>query len=73
MVHAALPREEEGLKAAVAEVEALGVRAAYVTCDVSHLDELPGMVERTSSFFGSPDILVNAAGVNLREPWKGEP
>ncbi|MGB5618862.1 MAG: SDR family NAD(P)-dependent oxidoreductase, partial [Desulfobacterales bacterium] len=46
VVHAALPREEEGLKEAVTEVEALGVRAAYVTCDVSHLDELPGMVER---------------------------
>jgi len=71
VVHAALPREEEGLKEAVTEAEALvGVRAAYVTCDVSHLEELSGMVERASSFFGSPDILVNAAGVNLRESWE---
>ncbi len=44
--------------------------AAYETCDVSNFDELPGMVERASSCFGSPDILVNAAGVNLREPWE---
>ena len=70
VVHAALPREKKALKEAVREVETLGMRAAYETCDVSNLDELPGMVERASSYFGSPDILVNAAGVNLREPWE---
>lgn len=70
VVHAALPREEKALQEAVREVETLGARAAYETCDVSNLDELPGMVERASSHFGSPDILVNAAGVNLREPWE---
>ena len=69
VVHAALPREENALKAAVTEVQSLGVKAAYVTCDVSDLEALPPMVEKASSFFGSPDILVNAAGVNLREPW----
>jgi len=70
VVHAALPREEQALKEAVKEVETLGLRAAYETCDVSNLDELPGMVERAASHFGSLDILVNAAGVNLREPWE---
>lgn len=70
VVHAALPREEKALKEAVKEVETLGFSSAYETCDVSNLDELPGMVERASSYFGSPDILVNAAGVNLREPWE---
>jgi NAD(P)-dependent dehydrogenase (short-subunit alcohol dehydrogenase family) len=70
VVHAALPQEVKALKEAVREVETLGMRAAYETCDVSNLDELPGMVERAASFFGSPDILVNAAGVNLREPWE---
>ena len=69
VVHAALPREEEGLKAAVADVESVGSRADYVTCDVSQLDSLPDMAERAAACFGSPDILVNAAGVNLREPW----
>ena len=68
VVHVALPREEKALKEAVEEVETLGVSAAYETCDVSNLDELPDVVERASSHFGSPDILVNAAGVNLREP-----
>lgn len=70
VVHAALPQEEEALKEAVTESESSGARAAYVTCDVSHIEELPGMVERASSFFGAPDVLVNAAGVNLREPWE---
>lgn len=69
VIHAALPQEEEGLKKAVAEIESRGSRAAYVTCDVSQLDVLPSMVERAGEYFGTPDILVNAAGVNLREHW----
>ena len=70
VVHAALPREEGALKDAVSDIEKISGRAAYVTCDVSQIEELPVMVERASSFFGTPDILVNAAGVNLREPWE---
>ena len=69
VVHAALESEENALKEAVSEVEGSGGKAAYVTCDVSKMDALAGMVEQASSFFGSPDILVNAAGVNLRESW----
>ena len=69
VVHAALPHEEEGLKAAVADIESMGSRAAYVTCDVSQLDNLPAVAEQAAACFGSPDILVNAAGVNLREAW----
>ena len=49
VVHVALPREKEALKEAVKEVEALGVSAAYETCDVINLDELPGLAERASS------------------------
>jgi NAD(P)-dependent dehydrogenase (short-subunit alcohol dehydrogenase family) len=34
-----------------------GVRAAYVTCDVSQFDELPGMVDNApASCFGSAPI-----------------
>jgi NAD(P)-dependent dehydrogenase (short-subunit alcohol dehydrogenase family) len=69
VIHAALEPEENALKEAVSQVEGAGGKAAHVTCDVSRFDELPGVVESASSFFGSPDILVNAAGVNLREPW----
>jgi gluconate 5-dehydrogenase len=69
VIHAALEAEENALKEAVAEVERAGGKAASVTCDVSQIDQLPGVAEKASSFFGSPDILVNAAGVNLRESW----
>ena len=69
VVHAALEQEEDALQEAVTQVEQAGGKAAHVTCDVSRFDALPGVVEKASSFFGSPDILVNAAGVNLREPW----
>ncbi|MBW1945283.1 MAG: SDR family NAD(P)-dependent oxidoreductase, partial [Deltaproteobacteria bacterium] len=69
VVHAALKQEEDALQEAVTHVERAGGKATYVTCDVSRFDKLPGVVENVSSVFGSPDILVNAAGVNLREPW----
>jgi len=69
VVHAALPHEEEGLKAAVTDVESIGSRATYVTCDVSQLDQLTAVAERAAACFGPPDILINAAGVNLRESW----
>jgi gluconate 5-dehydrogenase len=69
VIHAALESEENALQEAVAQVEGSGAKAAYVTCDVSSLDALPGAVKQASTFFGPPDILVNAAGVNLREPW----
>ncbi len=70
VIHAALEAEESALQEAVAGVESAGGKAAYVKCDVSRFDALPGVVEKAATFFGSPDILVNAAGVNLREPWE---
>ena len=69
VVLVALPGEAVQLEATKAEIEAAGGRAAHVCCDVCRLDDLPGMVQRATALFGSPDILVNAAGVNLREPW----
>ncbi|UCD78024.1 MAG: SDR family oxidoreductase [Desulfobacterales bacterium] len=69
VIHAALEAEENALQEAVAQVKGSGGKAAYVTCDVSKLEALPEAVEQASSFFGPPDILANAAGVNLREPW----
>jgi NAD(P)-dependent dehydrogenase (short-subunit alcohol dehydrogenase family) len=69
VVHAALEQEEDALKDAVKDVEKIGGKAAYLTCDVSDTDELANMAEKSASFFGPPDILVNAAGVNFRESW----
>lgn len=70
VVHAALEQEEDALKDAVKDVEKIGGKAAYLTCDVSDPDELANMAEKSASFFGAPDILVNAAGVNFRQSWE---
>ena len=70
IVHVALPSEEEALKDAVKDVEKIGGKAAYLMCDVSDVDALAKMAEKSSSFFGAPEILVNAAGVNFRQSWE---
>ncbi len=46
-------------------------RDAHILClpfDVSDLDALPELA-RQAEPFGTPDILVNAAGLNPRKPW----
>ncbi len=62
-------RRETPLEEAVDRIIAAGGQAARVTADMERIDELPGLAEKAASFFGPPDILVNAAGINLREPW----
>ncbi len=69
VVHVALASEEEALRGAVRDIEKNGGKAAYLTCDVSNMEALAEMAGKSASFFGAPHILVNAAGVNLRQPW----
>lgn len=69
VIHVALPSEEAALKSAVEDVERLKKNSAYLTCDVSDMEALAEMAKKAPSFFGPPDILVNAAGINLRQPW----
>jgi NAD(P)-dependent dehydrogenase (short-subunit alcohol dehydrogenase family) len=69
VIHVALPSEEAALKEAVMDAERLKRKSAYLTCDVSDMDGLAKMAQKAPSFFGPPDILVNAAGINLRQPW----
>ena len=68
VIHVA--RKEEALKDAVKDVENINGKAAYLTCDVSNMDDLAETAEKSASFFGAPDILVNAAGVNMRQSWE---
>ncbi|WP_348651373.1 SDR family oxidoreductase [Grimontia sp. SpTr1] len=42
--------------------------AAIETVDLNKRETLPRFIEKVSSHFGAPDVLVNAAGVNLRQP-----
>jgi gluconate 5-dehydrogenase len=67
VVHVA--RRQDPLKDAADRIIAAGGRAAWVTADMEQIDALGKLAEKAASFFGPPDILVNAAGINLREPW----
>jgi meso-butanediol dehydrogenase/(S,S)-butanediol dehydrogenase/diacetyl reductase len=51
------------LEAAAKEVEARGVRALALTCDVRSAEQAAAAVERAARELGSLDLLVNNAGV----------
>lgn len=70
VVYASLPSEEAQLAETVEQARSEGYRADYETCDVTDTDGLAAFAEGVRGKFGAPDILVNAAGVNLRERWE---
>ncbi|HET7136583.1 MAG TPA: SDR family NAD(P)-dependent oxidoreductase, partial [Casimicrobiaceae bacterium] len=45
-----------------------GGRAASVPCDLARRNGIGDCAKRAATFFGPPDIVVNAAGVNIRKP-----
>ncbi len=49
-------------------VAARGGRCAAVAADLADRDELDRAAHHVAAIFGEPDILVNAAGVNVRPP-----
>jgi NAD(P)-dependent dehydrogenase (short-subunit alcohol dehydrogenase family) len=57
---------------ALCEVEAgvvsRGGRGAWLATDLADRNELAGFADRCAEVFGEPDILVNAAAINLRPP-----
>jgi gluconate 5-dehydrogenase len=57
-------RLEETRKA----IESKGGRAATIACDLTDRTAIEACASGAPSFFGSPDILVSAAGVNIRIP-----
>jgi gluconate 5-dehydrogenase len=63
-----LARRAAELEEARVEVEAEGGRAAPLAADLADRASLRAAAARARDFFGDPDILVNAAGVNLRGP-----
>lgn len=50
------------------QIRALGRRALTLPLDVTRVEEIRGVVQRVHDEFGRLDILVNAAGINLRKP-----
>lgn len=61
-------RREEKLREAAAEIEASGGRAAAMPADLGDRGLLPKLAGRAAAVFGPIDILINAAGVNYRQP-----
>ncbi|CZF86492.1 MULTISPECIES: SDR family NAD(P)-dependent oxidoreductase [Grimontia] len=61
-------RHAETLAQTAVAIASEGRDAAIETVDLNKRETLPRFIEKVSSHFGSPDILVNAAGVNLRQP-----
>lgn len=62
-----LGRREEQLQQAVSEIEAAGGTAAPLRADLGDRGLLAAIAERAAQPFGAVDILVNAAGINLRQ------
>ena len=45
-----------------------GVEVTPISADLSDLDAIPDIATRIAEPYGPPDILINAAGINTREP-----
>jgi len=58
-----LARTEQDLVEVAKEIEALGVKAAYATADVSSIEEVNAAVEKLKTSLGPVDILINNAGI----------
>jgi len=61
-------RNPEKSAAAVAALEALGVRSAFVALDVANPESCRAMIAEVLDRFGRLDILVNNAGMSIRKP-----
>ena len=62
-------RTEADLEKVAAQIRERGRRALVLPADVSDLDALPALVERTVAEFGGIDILVNNAGGTMSKPF----
>jgi NAD(P)-dependent dehydrogenase (short-subunit alcohol dehydrogenase family) len=61
-------RGANGLAATQRAIAAEGARAAILSCDLAERARLAACAERARAAFGAPDILVCAAGINIRKP-----
>jgi len=52
----------------IAAWAATGGAVAAISADLSDLDAIPDTARRVAEPYGAPEILVNAAGINTREP-----
>ena len=62
-------RREPALRAAAARMHADGIAADIIACDLTDIGQVRGCAREALTRHGAIDILVNAAGVNLRQPY----
>jgi gluconate 5-dehydrogenase len=65
-----LARREGELQAAAARLRSQGIAADALAADLAALAGLQAVAQRAEQVLGGVDILVNAAGVNLRQPFE---
>lgn len=63
-----IARRGERLEETVAQIRSEGGHAQPLVADLAHLDALDRVAADAIQVFGRVDIVVNAAGVNFREP-----
>jgi NAD(P)-dependent dehydrogenase (short-subunit alcohol dehydrogenase family) len=63
-----LARGEPGLASAATAIQSAGGQAAWVRADLADRAATLAGAEQAVAAFGEPDIIVNAAGINLRPP-----
>jgi gluconate 5-dehydrogenase len=61
-------RREAELESAAGEIRARGGKAVAIAADLGIREALPEVAERCRRAFGPVTIVINAAGINLREP-----
>jgi NAD(P)-dependent dehydrogenase (short-subunit alcohol dehydrogenase family) len=65
----AMARRKDALDTTVATIAAAGGEGAAVAVDLADHRQVDEAAAAGRRVFGAPDILVNAAGLNLRQPW----
>jgi NAD(P)-dependent dehydrogenase (short-subunit alcohol dehydrogenase family) len=61
-------RDEERLEKAASLVRKIGRQAFIIPTDVGRTDQVRSMILKVEKHYGRLDVLVNAAGVNIRKP-----
>lgn len=62
-------RRQDALQAAAERLRTDGIDVGFAAGDLSDARAIPDCAEAATAVFGPIDILVNAAGVNLRQPF----
>jgi NAD(P)-dependent dehydrogenase (short-subunit alcohol dehydrogenase family) len=64
-----MARREAELGAAVRRLQQDGIDADWMAADLTNIEALPAVADKADKRLAGIDILVNAAGVNLRQPF----